>query len=99
MLTFFNQSQIFLPILFQGVKADEKVSLANATYLRTLLVSPATSPTGSCSWTVAFWSSRELPRTCSHEHEGIFFARGYNGTGVARASWLGHKVLQGGRPV
>jgi hypothetical protein len=28
------------------------------------------------------------------EHGGIFFAYGYSGTGVVRASWLGHKVAQ-----
>lgn len=28
------------------------------------------------------------------QHEGLFFSCGYNGTGVARASWLGHKIAE-----
>lgn len=28
------------------------------------------------------------------QHEGVFFSCGYNGTGVARASWLGHKIAE-----
>lgn len=37
------------------------------------------------------------------QQEGLYFACGYNGTGVARASWLGHKIAEqmlgvGGRP-
>lgn len=26
--------------------------------------------------------------------EGVFFACGYSGTGIARASWFGHKIAQ-----
>lgn len=28
------------------------------------------------------------------QHEGLFFSCGYNGTGVARSSWLGHKIAE-----
>ena len=28
------------------------------------------------------------------QHEGIYFSVGYNGTGIARASWFGHKIAE-----
>ena len=28
------------------------------------------------------------------EHEGLFYTCSYNGTGIAHASWFGHKIAQ-----
>ncbi|AOO82869.1 NAD(P)/FAD-dependent oxidoreductase [Bosea vaviloviae] len=99
-VTYYRPSPDGTRIIFGGrvlnTKPDEAVSLANATYLRGLLL--RVFPELETRKISHYWHGQlgftfdKFPHV--GEHEGMFFACGYNGTGVARASWLGHKVAQ-----
>jgi glycine/D-amino acid oxidase-like deaminating enzyme len=99
-VTYYRPSPDGTRIIFGGrvlnMKADAKVSLANATYLRTLLL--RVFPELESRKISHYWHGQlgftfdKFPHV--GEHEGIFFACGYSGTGVARATWLGHKVAE-----
>lgn len=74
----------------------ENVAAANAAHLRKqmLQIFPELAPTKITH----YWHGQtgftfdKLPHL--GEHEGIHFSCGYNGTGIARASWLGHKIAE-----
>lgn len=97
-VTYYRPSPDGTRIVFGGrvlnMKPDAKVSLANATYIRSLLLK--VFPELESRKISHYWHGRlgftfdKFPNV--GEHEGVFHACGYNGTGVARASWLGHKV-------
>jgi glycine/D-amino acid oxidase-like deaminating enzyme len=99
-VTYYRPSPDGTRIIFGGrvlnTKPDERVSLANASYLRSLLLRVFPELDGrkiSHYWhgTLGFTFDK-FPHV--GQHEGMFFACGYSGTGVARASWLGHKVAE-----
>jgi glycine/D-amino acid oxidase-like deaminating enzyme len=97
-VTYYRPSPDGTRIVFGGrvlnMKPDETVSVANATYIRSLLLK--VFPELESRKISHYWHGQlgftfdKFPNI--GEHEGIFHACGYNGTGVARASWLGHKV-------
>jgi glycine/D-amino acid oxidase-like deaminating enzyme len=85
-------------IIFGGrvlnMNGEPSVSVASAAYVRSLLlqVFPELAETRiSHYWhgTLGF-TFDHLPHVGAVD--GVFFAAGYNGTGVARASWLGSRI-------
>jgi len=99
-VTYYRPSPDGTRIVFGGrvlnTKPDEAVSRHNAAYLRGLLL--RVFPELESRKLSHYWNGQlgftfdKFPHL--GEHEGMFFACGYNGTGVARSSWLGHKVAQ-----
>jgi len=99
-VTYYRPSPDGTRIVFGGrvlnTKPDEAVSRNNAAYLRSLLL--RVFPELESRKLSHYWSGQlgftfdKFPHL--GEHEGMFFACGYNGTSVARSSWLGHKVAQ-----
>jgi glycine/D-amino acid oxidase-like deaminating enzyme len=99
-VTYYRPSPDGTRIIFGGRVLDmsggEKSLVANAEYIRGLLlkVFPELEKTKLSH----YWHG-QLGFTFDHlPHvttiEGMFFSGGYNGTGVARASWLGYKIAQ-----
>ena len=98
-VTYYRPSPDGTRILFGGrvlKVTGETVAHANAAHLRKqmLQVFPELGRTPITH----YWHGQtgftfdKLPHL--GEHEGIFYACGYNGTGIARASWFGHKIAQ-----
>lgn len=104
-VTYFRPSADGTRVLFGGrvLKVNgENVAATNAGHLRKqmLQVFPELAETKISH----YWHGQtgftfdKLPHL--GEHEGIHYACGYNGTGIARASWFGHKIAETmtGRP-
>lgn len=98
-VTYFRPSPDGTRILFGGrvlKLAGENVAGTNAGHLRRQMLQ--VFPELAESRITHYWHGQtgftfdKLPHL--GEHEGIFYACGYNGSGVARASWLGHKIAQ-----
>lgn len=98
-VTYYRPSPDGTRILFGGrvLKVNgENVVHANAAHLRKqmLQVFPELERTPITH----YWHGQtgftfdKLPHL--GEQEGVFYACGYNGTGIARASWFGHKIAQ-----
>lgn len=98
-VTYYRPSPDGTRILFGGrvLKVNgEDVAAANAAHLRKqmLQVFPELAPVKLTH----YWHGQtgftfdKLPHL--GEHEGVFYACGYNGTGIARASWFGHKIAE-----
>ncbi len=98
-VTYYRPSPDGTRIIFGGrvlKVTGENVAHANAAHLRKqmLQVFPELERTPISH----YWHGQtgftfdKLPHLGTHE--GIFYSCGYNGTGVARASWLGHKIAQ-----
>ncbi|MGN6096499.1 MAG: NAD(P)/FAD-dependent oxidoreductase [Bosea sp. (in: a-proteobacteria)] len=98
-VTYYRPSPDGTRILFGGrvlKVTGEAVAHANAAHLRKqmLQVFPELERTPITH----YWHGQtgftfdKLPHL--GEQEGVFYACGYNGTGIARASWLGHKIAQ-----
>lgn len=98
-VTYYRPSPDGTRILFGGrvLKVNgEDVAAVNAAHLRKqmLQVFPELDRTGISH----YWHGQtgftfdKLPHL--GQHEGVFYACGYNGTGIARASWFGHKIAQ-----
>lgn len=98
-VTYFRPSPDGTRILFGGrvLKLNgENVAATNAGHLRKqmLQVFPELTNTKISH----YWHGQtgftfdKLPHL--GQHEGIHYACGYNGTGIARASWFGHKIAQ-----
>lgn len=99
-VTYYRPSPDGTRVVFGGrvldTRPDAKVSLANAAYLRGLMLRvfpELASRKISHYWhgTLGFTFDK-FPHV--GQTDGIYYACGYSGTGVARASWLGHKVAQ-----
>jgi len=97
-VTYYRPSPDGTRIVFGGrvlnMNGREDVSVANARYIRGLMlkVFPELAETKiSHYWhgTLGFTFDK-LPHLGTID--GLFFSGGYNGTGVARASWLGNKI-------
>ncbi|WP_019936495.1 FAD-binding oxidoreductase [Bordetella sp. FB-8] len=97
-VTYYRPSPDGTRILFGGRVLDmsnrEKVAVANAKYIRSLLLK--VFPELENTKLSHYWHG-QLGFTFDHlahtaRIDGMFFSGGYNGTGVARASWLGHKI-------
>ena len=96
-VTYYRPSPDGTRIVFGGriLKLEgNNVALANAAHLRRQLVQ--VFPELATRKLTHYWGGQlamtfdKLPHL--GEHEGMVFACGYNGTGVARASWLGHQA-------
>lgn len=99
-VTYYRPSPDGTRVVFGGrvlnTKPDETVSRANASYLRGLMLRvfpELESRKLSHYWhgTLGFTFDK-FPHV--GQTDGMYYACGYSGTGVARASWLGHKVAQ-----
>lgn len=97
-VTYYRPSPDGTRILFGGRVLDmgpkEEVAVANARYIRSLLLK--VFPELESTKLSHYWHG-QLGFTFDHlPHattiDGMFFSGGYNGTGVARASWLGSKI-------
>ncbi|WP_246218006.1 NAD(P)/FAD-dependent oxidoreductase [Jiella pacifica] len=97
-VTYYRPSPDGTRIVFGGRVLDmsgkEKINVANARYLRSLLLQ--VFPELESTKISHYWHGL-LGFTFDHfphvkNIDGVFFAGAYNGTGVARASWLGKKV-------
>jgi glycine/D-amino acid oxidase-like deaminating enzyme len=98
-VTYFRPSPDGTRILFGGrvlKLADKNVAAANAGHLRKQMLQVFPELRGGKI--THYWHGQtgftfdKLPHL--GEHEGIFYACGYNGTGIARASWFGHRIAQ-----
>lgn len=98
-VTYFRPSPDGSRILFGGrvlKVTGEDVVETNAAHLRKqmLQVFPELTNAGISH----YWHGQtgftfdKLPHL--GQHEGVYYACGYNGTGIARASWFGHKIAQ-----
>ncbi len=98
-VTYYRPSPDGTRVLFGGrvLKVNgENVARANAGHLRKqmLQVFPELERTPLTH----YWHGQtgftfdKLPHL--GEREGIFYACGYNGTGIARASWFGHRIAE-----
>lgn len=98
-VTYFRPSPDGTRIHFGGrvLKVDgEDVATANAGHLRKQLLQ--VFPDLANTKISHYWHGHtaftfdKLPHF--GEHEGIYYACGYNGTGIAHASWFGHKIAE-----
>lgn len=98
-VTYYRPSPDGTRILFGGrvlKVTGENVAQANAAHLRKqmLQIFPELSETRLSH----YWHGQtgftfdKLPHL--GQHEGVHHACGYNGTGIARASWFGHKIAE-----
>lgn len=76
------------------MSGTDRSNVANATYIRSLLlrIFPELA-----AYRISHYWHGQLGFTFDHlPHvdtiDGVYFAGGYNGTGVARASWLGSRI-------
>lgn len=98
-VTYFRPSPDGTRILFGGrvMKVNgENVATTNAAHLRKQMLQ--VFPELAVTKISHYWHGQtgftfdKLPHL--GEHEGIHYACGYNGTGIARASWFGHKIAE-----
>ncbi|SDB74084.1 Glycine/D-amino acid oxidase [Agrobacterium fabrum] len=97
-VTYYRPSPDGTRIVFGGrvlnMSGAHESAVANAKYIRSLLL--AVFPELELAKITNYWHG-QLGFTFDHlPHvqtiDGMYFAGGYNGTGVARASWLGSRV-------
>jgi glycine/D-amino acid oxidase-like deaminating enzyme len=98
-VTYYRPSPDGTRILFGGrvlKVTGENVGRANAAHLRKQMLQ--VFPELERTTITHYWHGQtgftfdKLPHL--GEQDGIFYACGYNGTGIARASWFGHRIAQ-----
>lgn len=97
-VTYYRPSPDGTRVIFGGRVLDmsgkPKVNIANAAYIRGLMLK--VFPELETTKISHYWHG-QLGFTFDHfphveQIDGMYFSGGYNGTGVARASWLGSRV-------